>query len=45
MEVLDLGKDNMMKELDEELAGEVGLVAGESFDSDENGREGNDEGV
>ena len=43
--MLDLGKGNMMQELDEELAGKIGLVTGESFDSNENGRGGNDEGV
>ena len=43
--MLDLGEGNVVKELDKKLPGEVGLVAGESFDSDENGRGGNDEGV
>ena len=43
--MLDLGEGNVVKELDEELTREVGLVAGESFNSDENGRGGNDEGV
>ena len=43
--MLDLGEGNMVKELDEELIREVGLVAGKSFDGDENGRGGNDEGV
>ena len=43
--MLDLGKGNMMKELDEELAGKVSLITGESFDSDEDGRGGNDKGV
>ena len=43
--MLDLGKGNMVKELDEELTREVCLVAGEGFDGDENGRGGNDEGV
>ena len=43
--MLDLGEGNVVKELDEELTGEVSLVAGESFDGDENGRGGNDEGV
>ena len=43
--MLDLGEGNVVKELDEELAGKVHLVTGESFNSDENGRGGNDEGV
>ena len=43
--MLDLGEGNMVKELDEELTRVVGLVAGESFDGDENGRGGNDKGV
>ena len=45
MEVLDLSEGNEMQELDEELASEVGLIVGESFDGDEDGRGGNDEGV
>ena len=45
MEVLDLGKGDMVEKLDKELAGKVGLVTGEPFDSDEDGRGGNDEGV
>ena len=43
--MLDLGEDDVIKELDEEMAGEVGLVTGEFFNSDEDGRGGNDEGV
>ena len=43
--MLDLGEGNVVEKLDEELTGEVGLVAGESFDSDEDGRGGNDEGI
>ena len=43
--MLDLGKGNEVQDLDEELASEVSLIAGESFDSDEDGRGGNDEGV
>ena len=43
--MLDLGKGNMVEKLDEELTGNVGLVTGESFNSDEDGRGGNDEGV
>ena len=34
-----------MEDLDKELASEVGLVIRESFNSDENGRGGDDEGV
>ena len=41
----DLGEGNVVKELDEELAGKVCLVTGESFNGDEDGRGGNDEGV
>ena len=43
--MLDLGKGNMVKKLDKELTGDVGLVARESFDGDEDGRGGNDEGI
>ena len=43
--MLDLGKGNVVEKLDKELAGDVGLVAGESFNSDEDGRGGNNEGV
>ena len=43
--MLDLGEGNMVKELDEKLASKVGLVTGESFNSNEDGRGGNDEGV
>ena len=43
--MLDLGEGNVVKELDKELPRKVGLVTGESFDSDEDGRGGNDEGV
>ena len=43
--MLDLGKGNVVEKLDEELTGDVGLVARESFDSDEDGRGGNDEGI
>ena len=43
--MLDLGEGNVMEELDEKLAQEVSLVAGESFDGDEDGRGGNDEGI
>ena len=43
--MLDLGEGNMVEKLDQELIGEVSLVTGESFDSNEDGRGGNDEGV
>ena len=43
--MLDLGEGNMVEKLDKELAGDVGLVARESFDGDEDGRGGNDEGI
>ena len=43
--MLDLGKGNVVEKLDKELTGEVSLVTGESFDSDKDGRGGNDEGV
>ena len=43
--MLDLGKGNVMKELDEELTREIGLIAGECFNGDEDGRSGNDEGI
>ena len=45
MEVLDLGKGGEVQKLDEELAGEVSLVSQESFDGDEDGRGGDNEGV
>ena len=44
MEVLDLCEGDEVKELDEELAGDVGLVAREPFDSDEDDRGGDNEG-
>ena len=43
--MLDLGKGNMIKELDKELVWKVSLVTGESFNCDEDGRGGNDKGV
>ena len=43
--MLDLGEGNVVKELDEELTCEVSFVTGESFDGDENGWGGNDEGI
>ena len=43
--MLDLGEGNVVKKLDKKLAGDVGLVAGESFNSIEDDRGGNDEGV
>ena len=43
--MLDLGEGDEVQELDKELAGDVGLVFRESFDSDEDGRGGDDKGV
>ena len=43
--MLDLGEGGEVQKLDEELAGEVGLVSWESFDSDEDGGGGDNEGV
>ena len=43
--MLDLGEGNMVEKLDKELAGNVGLVAGESFNGNEDGRGGNNKGV
>ena len=43
--MLDLGKGGEVQKLDEELAGEVGLVSQESFNSDEDGGGGDNEGV
>ena len=43
--MLDLGEGGEVQKLDEELAGEVGLVSQESFDGDEDGGEGDNEGV
>ena len=45
MEVLDLGEGDKVQDLDEELASEVGLIAGESFNGNEDGRGGDDKGV
>ena len=43
--MLDLGEGGEVQKLDEELAGEVGLVSWESFDDDEDGRGGDNEDV
>ena len=43
--MLDLGKGNVVEKLDKELAGDVSLVTGESFNGNEDGRGGNGEGV
>ena len=43
--MLDLGEGNVVEKLDKELAGDVSLVAGESFNGNEDGRGGNNEGV
>ena len=40
-----MGEGNVVEKLDEELTGEVSLVAGESFNGDEDGRGGNNKGV
>ena len=42
---MDLGEGNEMQELNEELTGEIVLVSWESFNSDEDGRGGDDKGV
>ena len=43
--MLDLCECNVVEELDEKLIGDVGLITGESFHCDENGRGGNDKSV
>ena len=43
--MLDLGKGDEMQELNKELTGEVGLVSWESFNSEEDGRGGDNKGV
>ena len=43
--MLDLCECNVVEELDKKLTGDVGLVIGESFDRDEDGRGGNDKSV
>ena len=43
--MLDLCECDVVEELDEKLTGNVGLVTGESFDCNEDGRGGNDESV
>ena len=43
--MLDLGEGNVVEKLDKELAGDVSLVVGEPFNSDEDGRGGNNKGV
>ena len=40
--MLDLGEGNVVEKLDKELTGDVGLVAGESFDSNDEGVQGMD---
>ena len=45
MEVLDLSEGGKVQKLDEELAGEVGLVPWESFNGDDDGGGGDNEGV
>ena len=41
--MLELGKGDVMEELDQELAGDIWLVRREFFDSDENGGGSDDE--
>ena len=43
--MLDLCECDVMEELNKELASDVCLVAGKSFNCDEDGRSGNDEGI
>ena len=43
--MLDLGEGNVVEKLDKELAGDVGLVTGKSFNGNEDDRGGNDEGA
>ena len=43
--MLDPCKCDVMKELNKELAGDVCLVAGESFNGNEDGWSSNDEGI
>ena len=43
--MLDLGEGNVVEKLDKELAGDISLVTGEPFDSEEDDRGGNDKGV
>ena len=43
--MLDLHECNVMEELNKELASDVHLVTGKSFDGNEDGRGGNDKGI
>ena len=43
--VLDLCECDVMEKLDKELAGDVGLVTGESFNCNKDGGSGNDERI
>ena len=43
--MLDLGEGNVVEKLDKELAGDVSLVAGESFNGNEDGRGDDGKGV
>ena len=40
-----MGECNVMEELNQELAGDVCLITGKTFDGDEDGRGGNDKGI
>ena len=44
-EVLDLDKGNMMEKLDKELASDVLLIGGKSFNDKENGGRGDGKGI
>ena len=43
--MVDLCECDVMEELNKKLASDIHLEAGESFDGDEDGRGGNDEGI
>ena len=43
--MLDLCECDVVEELDKELAGDVSLVTGESFNGNEDGRGGNDKSI
>ena len=43
--MLDLCECDVMEKLDKELAGDVGLVTGESFNCNKDGGSGNDERI
>ena len=43
--MLELGEGDVMEELDEELTGDITLIGGESFNSNEDGRGSDNENV